>query len=101
MKLYKVKKLKVIEVECESFLYLKKDNNGDVIYENTHFASEEEAYNKAITECDAGMSLIARDIESLTKELERLKNELTKYAVAKNNLTKKPRRIRISKTIKE
>lgn len=88
MKIYKIKKFEVVETECKNFMFLAEDNDGDTIYENTHFMTKEEAYNQAIAECNAGMSLATNDIISCKKGLERLKNELAEYAIAKQRLEK-------------
>lgn len=68
---YKVKDGKVIEVKCEEMKYPLKDNEGDTIYENTHFKTKDEAYKRAIRDCEASISLVtSRLIEVRDKESE-------------------------------
>jgi SMC interacting uncharacterized protein involved in chromosome segregation len=68
---YKVKGNEVIEVECEELRYPLKDSDGDIICNNTHFNTKKEAYQRAIRECTAGISLITREIKELrSRELE-------------------------------
>lgn len=83
---YKVKDLTVIEVQCKSLSYPKKDSDSDTIYINTHFETYEEAYNQAIAECEAGIHLVASDIEHHQFAIQRLKDELAVFAIAQNNL---------------
>lgn len=79
MIVYKIKNNAVSRVECEKCEYPLKDSEGDTIYENTHFLTPEEAYEEAIANCQAGVTLITEDIkdtrEKLRKQGERLADE--------------------------
>jgi len=83
---YKVKNLKVTEVECEKIEYPLEDSQGDTIFINTHFATKEEAYNKAICDCDAGIYLTAREIENLRQRTKKRETDLADYVIARNKL---------------
>lgn len=90
MIVYKLVGNSVKPVECEIMEYPKLDSEGDTIYKNSHFKTKQEAYNNVIKNCQAGVSILTRQIiaarENLRKleslladeciDLERLKREL-------------------------
>lgn len=86
MKAYKVKGLQVVEVECEELRYPLYDSDGDKIYTNKHFATREEAYKRAIEECEAGINLAASDIEIYRTKIRECEARLADYAIAKRRL---------------
>lgn len=87
---YKVKDLKVVEVECPNGMkYPELDSDGDKIFENSHFSTKEEAYAKAIEDCNTGISWAAREIKSLWRKIRERQDKMTEYAVAKNALLQK------------
>ncbi|WP_376956440.1 hypothetical protein ABNQ39_00305 (plasmid) [Azospirillum sp. A26] len=59
-----------VTVECEVPAYPNADADGCTIYENTHFLSEAEAWERVLAEHDAGLSLEARRVKNLRAELE-------------------------------
>jgi len=78
-------------VKVERLEYPLKDSEGDTIYQNTHFTTKEEAYNKAISLCDSAIECLARDLKHYQKRIEKLKSLIAKYAIAKNSLMDKKR----------
>lgn len=86
MKAYKVKDLQVVEVECEELRYPLYDSDGDKIYSNKHFATREDAYKRAIDECEAGINLTAGDIEIYRTKIRECETRLADYAIAKRRL---------------
>lgn len=76
MKAYKIKHNLVIEVECEELKYPLNDNEGDTIYENTHFKTKKEAYKAAIANCKAGLSMLQRQIKDTREKVGELEVKL-------------------------
>ena len=90
---YKFKDHVVVEVECpEGMKYPLHDADGDTIYINSHYATKQEAYVKAIEDCDAGISLAASSIESHRNSIRKLQEAMSDYAIAKNRLAGEQRR---------
>ena len=71
------------------------DDDGNTIgtitdeYENTYFKTIEEAKNKAIRECEAGLNLVKSAKERLQEQLENIEKEEIKYLNNIEKLTKK------------
>lgn len=98
---YKVKNNQVTEVTCEKMSYPHYDSDDDKIYINTHFATKEEAYQKAIEEREAGISHLTRAIKHFRSQvaehekrladecidLDRLREELKELEEAKDENT--------------
>jgi len=83
---YKVKNNKVVAVKCEKMEYPLFDAEDERIYINTHFATREEAYKRAISVCDAEISLAARKIKQLRNDIKELETKLADSAIARINL---------------
>ena len=61
----------VVLVECPRGRYPSKDADGHTVYDNTHFSTAAEAWDKVIAETSAGCSLAARDVERARAGLRR------------------------------
>lgn len=58
-----------VAVECEQVGYPHKDANGDVQYNNTHFDSEDEAWESCRRSAEAFVNLTAREVRRLEHAL--------------------------------
>lgn len=72
---YKVKTGRVVAVECEKMEYPLRDNDGDIIYINTHFATKKEALEKAIRECNAWVKMNTDRVKQIRTEELKLQKE--------------------------
>lgn len=91
MQAYKVKDNLVIEVGCEEMKYPLYDNDGDMIYENTHFKTEQQAYESAIKNCEAGVSLLTSSIKDNRDKVKKLEVLLADECIDLERLRKELR----------
>jgi hypothetical protein len=82
MFVYKYKNEKIIKVECEEMKYPLLDKDGDTIFQNSHFATIEEAYAHAIRDLEAGISLFTKNIIRLKEQIDNEKDSLTNECIA-------------------
>jgi hypothetical protein len=71
---------KPVPVECDGLDYLMPDADGRTMYENTHFATEAEAWECLLDEVKAGESLAERDYRQAKDVLERCTRALADAA---------------------
>lgn len=88
MKVYKVKNNSVKEVECEEMEYPLKDSDGDTIYVNTHFETKQEAYESAIINCEAGVSLLTGNVKDARNKVRELEGFLADECIDLERLRK-------------
>lgn len=72
-------------VECERPGYPNKDAQGRVMYENSHFRTEEEAWHSLLKNAEAGLRLCASALEDAQ---ERVRQETERTAAAGLRLAK-------------
>lgn len=70
-----------IAVECEVPSYPHCDADGKTIFVNTHFLSEAEAWDRVVSEHDAGLSMEARRVKNLRAELAEAEKQLADAAI--------------------
>jgi len=91
MKLWRAdtKQLKPVLVVCPHGGYPADDADGISIYNNTHFSTEAEAWDRLKAEADAGVSLAASDISEARSRLDkahlRAANAVVKFARVRDN----------------
>ena len=73
--------LEPVEMECEEFGYPKRTTDGEIMYSNTHFKTELEAWNSIIKSVEAGVSLAGDTVLSCQRGLRRA-NERAGQAAA-------------------
>jgi len=61
--------LRAVRVECPDGLHPNKDADGHNIYENTHYATEAEAWAHLRTHVEIGVKCAGEAIERLEREL--------------------------------
>lgn len=78
MKVFKVdtRNTTVREVECETPGYPNKDVEGDVMYENTHFATAGEAWDRLESCCKAAVNLAGVHLAEIRAEEVTLTRDL-------------------------
>lgn len=59
-----------IPVECETPGFPNRDADGDTMYVNTHYATEEEAWGSLVEDRKAGLSLSTRSMRELQRRLK-------------------------------
>lgn len=69
MIVYKAGEERVESVVCETPGYPNRDVNGEVMYHNTHFEIEAEAWQQTLAEAEARLVMAARRVEALRKKL--------------------------------
>jgi hypothetical protein len=69
------------EVECEVFKYPHTDADGDTIFENTHWLTEAEAWDYALTDANARISLAARSVRDARQRLAQEEKEAADAAL--------------------
>ena len=73
-----------VEMECDVFGYPEATTSGEIMYENTHFRTKEEAWESIRASCEAGMNLIAGSIKRCEAQLAALHedaaNEVKRFA---------------------
>ena len=72
-----------IAVDCETPSYpeRERDADGDQILNNTHFLSEDDAWETLLREHDAGQYLAVRNVQRLREELAAAEKELCDAAI--------------------
>lgn len=70
-----------IAVDCETPSYPERDADGDQILDNTHFLSEDDAWETLLREHDAGQYLAVRNVQRLREELAAAEKELCDAAI--------------------
>lgn len=81
MIVYKVGEEMVEPVECETPGYPNRDVNGEVMYHNTHFEIEAEAWQQTLAEAEARLVMAARRVEELRKKLAEAGDELVEASL--------------------
>lgn len=69
-----------VEVECEQHGYPHKDADGQEQFHNTHFDSEDEAWEKAQRSAEAYVAIAGRDVLSAEAGLAKAREEAGKAA---------------------
>lgn len=70
-------------VSCDSPEPLTRDSEGRVMYVNTHFATEAEAWAKVLREVAAWQQLAARDLRDARERADRAEKALVEAAMAR------------------
>lgn len=70
---------KLIETFTDKYGFPNTTISGEIMYENTHFRTREEAINYGIKDCGYAITNCERREKELTFDLEKVKNELIKY----------------------
>ena len=65
-----------VPMECEVFGYPNKTVEGEVMYSNTHFLSEEEAWRSILDDREAGVRIYIGLVERAGVKLQRYKARL-------------------------
>ena len=65
-----------VPYEAETFGYPHTTTTGDVQYENTHFRTEAEAWNKLFRELDAALGIGARERANVRARLDTITTQL-------------------------
>lgn len=93
IKAYKIKVLsdaeclyKIVEVEVDKLQFPYLDSEGDMVYENTHFATKEEARNVAINRCNDMIRFLNDQIKHREKSIADIKKTISKYEKTRNLL---------------
>lgn len=77
---YDDEKACIVERECETFGYPHCDSAGSTMYENTHFRTPAEAWDKLVRELEAGLSLGASARRDLRKRYDAVTTQLANDA---------------------
>lgn len=75
-----------VGVECAVRGYPNYDADGKQQYENTHFDTEEECWNKLEVEAKAGVSLDARSVKQIRSQLHGAEQALVESALVLNEV---------------
>jgi len=70
----------VVERECETFGYPNRCTNGETMYENSHFLTPREAWDKLVREIEAGMGLDASEREQARRRFDKATTALADAA---------------------
>ena len=62
------------------------DDNGVMMYYNTHFPTKEQAIEKGLKDCESGKEFVLENVESLEKELAEARSRLREYEEKIENL---------------
>jgi hypothetical protein len=71
----------VIPVLCENIGYPHRDVNGDIMYENSHFLTEEDAWTQVFVEADSWRELATRRVVEAQHKLQHVKDECVNASV--------------------
>lgn len=71
-------KCEIVESFCEALGYPNVTLDGEMMYNNTHFASREDSVKKAIENAEAGVRLTLRCISEKESDILRLQEMLSK-----------------------
>lgn len=69
-----------VPVVCEVPGYPNRDADGNVMYDNTHFENEADAWERLIQEHAAGVKLFCGEFRDLEVRMRRVKDLIAKYA---------------------
>ena len=75
-------KLAPVKVECPNGLYPNNDADGEKIFNNTHFQTEEEAWAQLRGEVLAGVAMAGAQIAQAEFELQKRKDQAANAAKA-------------------
>lgn len=75
--------LEPVKKECEVFGYPNRTTDGEQMYENTHFLTEEAAWRSILRSWAAGVSLASRALEDARAEEQRLTRLLADQSLNK------------------
>lgn len=64
-----------IAVECDKPGFPHFDADGEMMFDNTHFATEEEAWEALVQDREAGLSLSARELRRLQAKVREITDE--------------------------
>ena len=81
MIVYKVGKTKPIAVECENFGYPNVDADGETMYENSHFKTEDEAWQAVLSLSNAFIETDTRNVKEKRKMLTEAEQQLVNSAI--------------------
>jgi len=84
MIVYKVTPTQPVPVECETPGYPHRDAGGEVMYRNTHFPTEAEAWARVMDLSESRQILAVDKVEHLRTKLQRALDELD--AVSKQEI---------------
>ena len=62
-------------MECEKVGYPNLDSEGSTQYENSHFATIEEAWEQIVISVKAGVSLVGRDVARQRESLQKAEKQ--------------------------
>tara|TARA_R110001592_G_scaffold211135_2_gene462855 strand:- start:2044 stop:2580 length:537 start_codon:yes stop_codon:yes gene_type:complete len=77
----------IIETHCECAGWPNTTHEGQLMYENSHFADKEKAIRHGISNAKAGVSIFKRRMDELMREIEDATKEKAKYESAYAQLT--------------
>ncbi len=77
---YSYEQASVFSVECELHGFPHDDEHGNTQFENTHFDTESEAWERLLREAQAGISLGERSRVRAREELDRVTRALADAA---------------------
>lgn len=69
----------IVTLACEVLGWPNVTHDGQLMYENTHFADRTACIEKAISDYSAGVSLTRRDIADAEAQLQSARNDLARY----------------------
>lgn len=77
--------------ECEVFGYPNKTTDGKIMHTNTHFLTEEKAWNSLLDGWEAGVHIYTRLVEQAKIDLQKyeaqLKDKIDKRAIVRDKHT--------------
>lgn len=73
--------LEPVLCECEVRGYPNKTISGELMYDNTHFATEQEAWGSILSSWDAGVVLAVRALELARMVVEKATQELAEMSL--------------------
>jgi len=69
---------KLVETCTDKYGYPNTTISGEIMYENTHFKTREEAIKHGIEEYEAGVRIMSRRLKELEEDVSKVKNEIIK-----------------------
>lgn len=78
IKVYKAEKGEIIEQECKIFGYPNFTEDGEQMFDNTHFKTRKEAINSGLSEAKAGVYVS-------DEMIKQVREKLINYIQEKNN----------------
>lgn len=64
-----------VELECKEFGYPHETTDGEIMYDNSHFLTKEEAWESIRDSCEAIMYSLAQSITQCESRLVKLREE--------------------------